>query len=152
MTSPHSDQSATGEGVTSSPVSNQSESGAIAEAGGGESTAGATSPVDKDLKEAIDTTVKSLSDRSQSFLKSTGEVIRGRRSTNEVGRLGILRWFRMCEVEAAREVEVEGMRVLVRLGSWPWLWMVAVEKTVVGCGCMEEREVICLLYVHGERE
>ncbi|XP_063867684.1 zinc finger protein ush-like isoform X1 [Scylla paramamosain] len=63
MTSPHSDQSATGEGVTSSPVSNQSESGAIAEAGGGESTAGATSPVDKDLKEAIDTTVKSLSDR-----------------------------------------------------------------------------------------
>ncbi|KAG0729206.1 Zinc finger protein ush [Chionoecetes opilio] len=70
MTSPHSDQSATGEGITSSPVSNQSESGA---AGGGETTSVATSPVDKDLKEAIDTTVKSLSDRlSVSAVKKEG--------------------------------------------------------------------------------
>ncbi|XP_050734224.1 zinc finger protein ush-like isoform X3 [Eriocheir sinensis] len=70
MTSPHSDQSAAGEGVTSSPVSSQPESGSAAEAGGGGGGGGGggeltatTSPVDKDLKEATDTPARSLADR-----------------------------------------------------------------------------------------
>ncbi|KAK4305101.1 hypothetical protein Pmani_022977 [Petrolisthes manimaculis] len=79
MTSPSSDQSTGREGVTSSPVSDQPEGGTVGgsggrgeeeeqeeEAGGGEEREGgevASSPSDKDLKEAIDSTVKSLSDR-----------------------------------------------------------------------------------------
>ncbi|XP_042206989.1 zinc finger protein ush-like isoform X2 [Homarus americanus] len=64
MTSSHSDQSAGGEGVTSSPFSIQSENGVGGEApGDGRESSRAASPVDKDLKEAIDTTVRSLSDR-----------------------------------------------------------------------------------------
>nr|XP_045597295.1 zinc finger protein ush-like isoform X1 [Procambarus clarkii] len=63
MTSPQSDQSAGREGAASPPSASQSESSVGDEAAAGRESSRATSPVDKDLKEAIDTTVRSLSDR-----------------------------------------------------------------------------------------
>ncbi|XP_069988315.1 zinc finger protein ush isoform X3 [Penaeus vannamei] len=65
VTSPRSDQSPSrGEGVTSSPLSNQSESAAGAEVPGDDgASSGAASPLGSDPKETVDATVRNLTDR-----------------------------------------------------------------------------------------
>lgn len=65
VTSPRSDQSPSrGEGVTSSPLSNQSENAAGAEVPGDDgASSGAASPLGSDLKETVDATVRNLTDR-----------------------------------------------------------------------------------------
>lgn len=67
MTSPRSDQSTGVEGVTSSPLSNQSENCIERETAttkdNSESSSGVTSPVDRELREAVDTTVRNLAER-----------------------------------------------------------------------------------------
>ncbi|XP_071552949.1 zinc finger protein ush isoform X3 [Panulirus ornatus] len=74
MTSPHSDQSAGGEGVTSPTSSNQSENGeeAVGNEGGAEAPSGPASPV---TKEALAPPIRSLSDR---LCVSGGENDEGR--------------------------------------------------------------------------
>lgn len=64
VTSPRSDQSPRGEGVTSSPHSNQSESVVGGDVpGDGRDSSGVASPVDNGLKETIDSTARNLTDR-----------------------------------------------------------------------------------------
>ncbi|KAK7067510.1 hypothetical protein SK128_014129, partial [Halocaridina rubra] len=68
VTSPHSDQSAGVEGVTSSPLSNQSENGLDTKETTNvkeicESSSEVTSPIDRELREAVDNTVRNLAER-----------------------------------------------------------------------------------------
>ncbi|XP_066963740.1 zinc finger protein ush isoform X2 [Macrobrachium rosenbergii] len=72
VTSPHSDHSACVDRVTSSPLSNlslencadrETAGAAAATRDASESSSGATSPVDRELRETVDTSVKSLAER-----------------------------------------------------------------------------------------